>query len=92
MQCHSGKIVLVLKNKVLYLFGRRISVHQKEMNPWPWTWRVWAKAKYGLMGRALGDIGLHMLAVIAMDAVMLEHIDLQSVSLVVGSPPNVGND
>lgn len=66
-------------------------MHLKEMNPWPWTWRVWGKVKYGLMGRALGDTGLHMLVVTATGAIMLEGIDLQSVSLVVANPPRNGN-
>ena len=64
----------------------------KEMNPWPWTWMVWGKDKYGLMGRALGDTGLPMLVVIVTDAVILEHLDLQSVSLVVANPPSNGNN
>lgn len=66
-------------------------MHPQEMNHWPWTWRAWGKVKYGLTARVLGDTGPHMLMVIAMDVVMLEHFDLQSVSLVVAKPPNDGN-
>lgn len=43
------------------------------------------------MGRALEDTGQHMLVVTATGAVMLEHLDLQSVSLAVANPPNDGN-
>lgn len=66
-------------------------MHLKEMSHWPWTWRVWGKVKYGSMGRVLEDTGQHMLLVIATGAVMLEHLDLQSVSLAVANPPNDGN-
>lgn len=83
--------LLELKIKVLSLLARHISMLQKEMNHWPWTWRAWERVKYGLMDKALGDIGLHMLAVIAMGAVMPEHLNRRSVSLVVASPPNNGN-
>lgn len=37
------------------------------------------------MGRALEDIGLYMLMVIAISVPIPEHFDLQSVNLVVGN-------
>ena len=66
-------------------------MHLRVTSHWLWTWRVWEKVKSGLMGRALVDIGLHMLMVTAMAAVMLGHFDHQSVSLVVANQPKDGN-
>lgn len=40
------------------------------------------------MGRVLGDTGLHLLMVIAMVAIMLEGLGLQSVKWVVANPLN----
>lgn len=34
-----------------YLF-RLISTRLKETNHWLWTWGIWEKVKYGLMGKA----------------------------------------
>lgn len=63
-------------------------MHLKEMSHWLWIWREWEKARYGLMGRVLGDTGLHLLMVIAVGAVMLEGSDLLSVKQVVANPHN----
>ena len=63
----------------------------KEMNHWLWTWREWERVKYGLMGRALEDIGPPLLLVIATAATMLGSSDLQSASLVVANQPKDGN-
>lgn len=63
-------------------------MNQKETSHWLWIWREWEKAKYGLMDRVLGDTGLHLLMVIAMGAVMLEGLGLQSVNRVVANPHN----
>ena len=40
----------------------------------------WGKVKYGLMGRVSEDTGQRLLVVIAVDATMLQHLGLQSVS------------
>jgi len=63
-------------------------MNPKEVSHWLWTWREWEKAKYGLMGRVLGDIGQHLRMVIAMGAVMLEGLGLQSVNWVAANPHN----
>ncbi|XP_028090308.1 uncharacterized protein LOC114290574 [Camellia sinensis] len=44
-----------------------ISMHLTETSLWLWTWGVWEKVKYGLMVRALEDIGQRSQLVIAMD-------------------------
>lgn len=66
-------------------------MHLKGMSHWLWTWRVWEKVKYGLMVRALEDIGLHTPMVTAMAAVIPEPLNPISASLVVASQLRDGN-
>lgn len=78
----------IFASKMIKLIGklcRLTSMLLKETSLWHWTWRVWVKVKYGLMGRVLEDTGLPQLLVIAMTAAMLAHSDLQSASLVVAN-------
>lgn len=60
------------------------------MSPWPWTWAVWERVKYGSMGRASEDIGPLMLVAIAVTAIMLAHFGLKSASLAAANQLNDG--
>lgn len=77
---------------ISYATCRLILMHLGEVNHWLWIWEVWARVKYGLMGRALEDIGLLLQAETAIIVIMLGHTEHQSVKLVVANQPSAGKN